>query len=355
MMELWMETFHDSPEYVNMLFNAYFSEEHIEYEISDGKLVAAMLAIPYHFEYKPGAPEDDQLKTIGFNALYLCGLATRPEFRNKGIMGRLIDQISSKAELSNKYDFLFLIPADKHLAEYYMRKKFMPFCWRKERRFITNSISQNHSLILENSKIKGDNCVYENAPKLVENIPNCLHDNNTYKCEVLDYEDANVVERLIQFLQKNQFNHDTNILKLIHSEKDFAIAIEECKIAGGRIYFCEMDGNVKGVAFTYDSDEEIRIYALQCDLDEPEYYHEMKNANCYIKEVLLEWISENNAGKKIFINNYSSSSRDGEIYGMLRNLHKYENSIFLNNDKEDLKYSILTKEDLRGEIGLMLD
>ena len=49
MMRLWKETFHDSEEYVRLVFDAFFNIEMVEYEEIDGNIVAALLAVPYYF------------------------------------------------------------------------------------------------------------------------------------------------------------------------------------------------------------------------------------------------------------------------------------------------------------------
>ena len=51
MMKLWKETFHDSDDYVNLVFDSYFAPEHVVYEESEGKVIAALLAVPYEFKF----------------------------------------------------------------------------------------------------------------------------------------------------------------------------------------------------------------------------------------------------------------------------------------------------------------
>ena len=49
MMELWKNTFHDSDAYINLVFDTYFNTEYIEYYEENGKLISALLGIPYYF------------------------------------------------------------------------------------------------------------------------------------------------------------------------------------------------------------------------------------------------------------------------------------------------------------------
>ena len=49
MVELWKNTFHDSDDYVNMIFNSYFDMDLVAYHEVGGKVVAALLGVPYNF------------------------------------------------------------------------------------------------------------------------------------------------------------------------------------------------------------------------------------------------------------------------------------------------------------------
>lgn len=114
--KLWIETFHDSEEYVELLFGKYYNPTYcLEERTSEGELKASLTAIPYAFETTGG----DSL----YRGLYLCGLATRPHYRRQGIMQRLLERIERIARQEG-YDLLFLIPASAKLADYYRRLGF---------------------------------------------------------------------------------------------------------------------------------------------------------------------------------------------------------------------------------------
>lgn len=119
MMDLWKITFHDSSRYIKLVFDSYFNPDNA-FTVYDGeKLVAALLGVEYQFQT---ANEYSIIDT--FKGMYLCGLATLPEYRRQGIMANLMD----KAERSAKYrgfDITFLIPADEHLREYYQKKGYI--------------------------------------------------------------------------------------------------------------------------------------------------------------------------------------------------------------------------------------
>ena len=49
MMQLWKNTFHDSDAYISLVFDTYFNPDLIAYNEENGKLVSAMLGVPYEF------------------------------------------------------------------------------------------------------------------------------------------------------------------------------------------------------------------------------------------------------------------------------------------------------------------
>lgn len=60
-----------------------------------------------------------------YNGAYLYALATDKRFRGQGIMGRLIQHAKELAKMQ-ELDFLYLIPAEESLYEYYKRFDFQP-------------------------------------------------------------------------------------------------------------------------------------------------------------------------------------------------------------------------------------
>ncbi len=118
MMELWKDTFHDSSRYIDIVFDAYFQPENA-FAFYDGeKLVAALLGVEYQFKSR-----DEKGETQKYKGLYLCGLATQPSYRRKGIMSQLMIEAENSAK-DRGFDFTFLIPADSHLREYYEMKGY---------------------------------------------------------------------------------------------------------------------------------------------------------------------------------------------------------------------------------------
>ncbi len=124
MMELWKQTFHDSNRYIKLVFDTYFSPDNVFVRYEGEKLISALLGVPYRFSCNK---ENSKILSKGF---YLCGLATHPQWREKGIMGQLMEEAENRADEMG-YDMTFLIPADSHLREYYSKKGYRTASFRK--------------------------------------------------------------------------------------------------------------------------------------------------------------------------------------------------------------------------------
>ena len=161
MMALWKQTFHDSDEYISIIFDNYYAPENVEYCLCEDRVVAALLAVPYDFSIPrdlsgcADANEDREL-----HGLYLCGLATLPEYRRQGIMGVLINRILDRAKRSG-FDFAFLIPASDDLRNYYRHFQFFDSFFK--RYYI---ISSDYNFKTECQKIIKAN--FENIENIID-------------------------------------------------------------------------------------------------------------------------------------------------------------------------------------------
>ncbi|MDE6561628.1 MAG: GNAT family N-acetyltransferase [Muribaculaceae bacterium] len=117
MMELWKDTFHDSSRYIQLVFDAYFNPDNAFTVYEGDKLIAALLGVEYEFM------SNDGVGCSVYRGLYLCGLATHPDYRRQGIMGKLMEEAERSAK-ARGFAMTFLIPADSHLREYYHRKGY---------------------------------------------------------------------------------------------------------------------------------------------------------------------------------------------------------------------------------------
>ena len=131
MMQLWKDTFGDSDEYISIIFDSYFNPDLIEYQEENGIIVSAMIGIPYDFQMSGYGCA----KTV--SGLYLCGLATRPEARGKGIVTKLMNRIWRRARRMG-YAFSFLIPASENLRKFYYDRGMSDAFYRYRYEFNTD-------------------------------------------------------------------------------------------------------------------------------------------------------------------------------------------------------------------------
>lgn len=141
MMELWKETFHDSDHYIQLIFDAYFCRENVFVKYDGDLLIASMLCVPYEFKFV-------SIRTIEkLEGMYLCGLATRMEYRKRGIMKRLMLEAENSIKMRG-YDLTFLIPADDHLREYYKRMGYYNGSYRKNKTVNLNREERSPNLYI---------------------------------------------------------------------------------------------------------------------------------------------------------------------------------------------------------------
>lgn len=302
MMKLWKETFHDSKEYVELIFDSYFSESFTPNIYKDGKLVAAMLAVPYEMAYKSG---DEGVGSSIYKTLYLCGLATLPEYRRQGLMETLIGEILETATKRN-FDLLFLIPADEHLRKYYSKFGFRdasPFCINMQQK------SSNFSKFARIEYFESIDSLFGNSVK----------------------SEKGVIDSIFDFIHREEQYRKTG--SVLHSKKDIKIAIEECFISGGRIYISfDTEERIDGIIFLYDK-QPLEIYCV-ISVDEN------------VRGELLNRVSTDFPNREIQVMDHCDPSDcenwKGDYRGMVR---------FLKNGECDEKIN----EILAGEISLMLD
>lgn len=323
MKNLWKKTFGDNDDYIDLIFSNYFKREFIEFRVEDGQIIAAMLAIPYEFLVSG--------KIV--HGLYLCGLATCPEYRGQGIMSGLINAIHERFQNSNFY-FSFLIPAGQSLIHYYENNGYLPLILRSK---IMIQIRDNNEKKLLNKSInkdiKKDDIILKN----------------------LETKNDLEVERICDFIMSCEASNKNNF-EILHTRKNIEIIIKENELSGGDILYIFDEWNViHGVIFMTIEDERKRLKIPRIFHKNPLYlkpiieyitqkfsfleldiyfYPEEKENYTYIFESLKNEIKYN-------YGNLSSVIMTDEIYGMVRTINENENLKFTNNSSRDLEYSIL--------------
>ena len=111
--KLWLSCFDDSEEAAELFFERNKNTYHAYTAILDGKIVSALYLI--------------DCRLGGESAHYLCGAATLPEYRKRGIMSALIEYSLNDAK-SRGDRFSVLLPANVGLYRYYSTLGYRTSC-----------------------------------------------------------------------------------------------------------------------------------------------------------------------------------------------------------------------------------
>lgn len=255
-MKLWKDTFHDTDEYIKLVFDNYFNPELVEYKVENGEVLAAMLGVPYYFDMKPEKVNNQE--TGKLKGLYLCGLATKPECRKRGYMSRMIEDINQRA-FKLEFDFSFLIPADGGLKKYYSDRGYVESFYRVKENYLPchNFENEYYQELMKSAKFN------------IHDI-NCRLDYfNSLKVYMLNPKDENEVDELVEFIKSSEEN--SGLLSIRHSPQDIKVAIKECYVSDGEIMMLKNDKNqVVAVAFIdFETDAEIQRLIKKYDSIEP--------------------------------------------------------------------------------------
>lgn len=237
-MKLWKQTFHDSDDYIKIVFGNYFNPDYVETHIVDGQLVAALLGVPYVF-----IKNNKKIK-----ALYLCGLSTDINYRGRGIMSSLIENINNRAA-QNGFDITFLIPADPGLSRYYYDRGYVNAIFKTDLRF-----TSNHEFIepirLPNDENHHKRKTYESRPFYISDY---YEMDDASKCAALEYVHSH--------------ESDSDVFVMLHSVADMVAAIKENEISGGLTLVLRdnVDNNVGGFAVCLPMDGEVAVKYLIAD------------------------------------------------------------------------------------------
>lgn len=213
MMKMWKEIFHDSDDYISLLFESYFSPERVRCVYDRDKLIAMMLTIPYRFR--------SVKSNVTFDGLYMCGLATDPEYRGRGIMRDMIESINGDAAKSG-CDFTFLIPADASLRRYYQMQNYC------------NYMKRNSSVVSCNDKYFCGDLKSGSVVKIIESDDCCL-------------------DSLVVLISDGWCASEG--LNICHSLKDSTVIVKEHFLSGGKIAVAlSSDESVISASLFYDND-----------------------------------------------------------------------------------------------------
>ncbi len=241
MRKLWKDTFKDSDQYLDIIFNGHFDSELSECVEENGKIVSMMAGVPYEF-----SSNGDTLK-----GLYLCGLATTPSHRGRGLMTELLKRIETKAQKMG-YAFTFLIPASPELMVYYGTRGYGNAFYNVESRY--TSIHDFNKEI--NNLIEGEERLDEVKKQMLKSI----------KVEKLNTSNREECEKISSYIHIKE-KKENKFLSIIHSISDLEKVILDNSISGGEIYYTtNINDNITGVAFIIpENKDSIRAQKIYSD------------------------------------------------------------------------------------------
>lgn len=309
-MNLWKDNFHDSDTYIQLVFDSFFDNGYIEYELSGDEVISALLGIPYTF-----GKEGNSIK-----GLYLFGLSTKHKYRGKGFMSKLLDRINDRAR-EDGFSFTFLIPASKRLRQYYLRRGYVYAFYRCQQNYTSaHDFKLEYEHILEEQK--------ETVAELKR------HYFDSLECHEYKQDGDSAIREGIKSIMRLEEGSRQD-LEIIHSPEDIDLVIIENGISGDKIYYSiTQEGVVTAVAFLTQGGHSrmdiLRIYST----DLCSRYHLLD----FIKRKYPEF-----SLRLYIIPRESERKHLSEIYGMAKILDLREVLKFQARGYGDLKYSILVK------------
>lgn len=213
---LWKETFGDSDAYIDIVYGALARKGILAVAEDDGCVVAHLVALPYN-----GLCGEGNIVTC----LYLCGLATLPHYRRRGIMGELIHKTNQLAFLQG-YGRLFLIPANDELRRYYLKFGFVTDSHRKIYRIERERF---WSLRQSNGKDADRDALADDVGEIVRFHQ--MHSMARQKAFRELYAAFTAAER------------GESPIRILHDEKAFFDCVKENGISGGEVLFSPESGD----------------------------------------------------------------------------------------------------------------
>lgn len=342
MSALWKRVFHDSEDYVSLIFNNYFNEKYIEYHEDNGKVVSALLGVPY--EFSNGVQK--------LRGLYLCGLATADEYRHQGIMTRLLNTINEKAK--EEFDFTFLIPSSDFNADYYRSKGYYNAIYRIEDRYTDVHDFYNDFLLSLHST---DERIRKMKMKFYDDIR---------ITSIAGIDELVDIPSVIEYIREMESKRNS-YLSLVHSDFDLELVIKENRISNGEIFIASDNaGVITGVIFIMKG-EPGRIFVPAIYFSDSSSYYRLLD---YTKKKYADYsmsvyqYPEESERTALWDKVYGAGNPDGgslesvygvaervftaaagaHLYGMVRILNFKSIMQYLVESRNDLKFSILLKD-----------
>ena len=151
--ELWQTAFDDSKKSLDSFFKKTVSTDRVLAVFKEGKPASAL----YMLESEIVSEEKI------YSAYYIYAVCTQPDFRGKGLMKSLFDELFKVAK-SRKIDYLFLVPEKEYLFNIYIKLGFKNGFSYSEKTLLRKKFSNIENIITQD-------LTYENYRKCIEGNP----------------------------------------------------------------------------------------------------------------------------------------------------------------------------------------
>ncbi len=150
---LWKTSFDDTEESIDSFFEKTVSTERVLAVFKDGKPISALYML-----------ESEIVKDKKtYSAYYIYAVCTHPEYRGKGLMKSLFEELFKVAR-GRKIDYIFLVPEEDYLFGVYEKLGFKNGFSYSKKTFSRKTLNN-----IEN--IKAQKLTYENYRKCIEKNP----------------------------------------------------------------------------------------------------------------------------------------------------------------------------------------
>lgn len=313
MMKLWKDTFHDSDDYISLVFNQYFNPDLICYRERGGKLIAGLLGVPYKFKSESNDKDCVFQKCDELKGLYLCGLATDKNFRGEGIMTEMIEEINAKAAKYN-YDFTFLIPSSDSLNYYYRRRGYVNCFKRIENRFVSN-----YKFIRDKKgKLKKANS--EELSRINEELN--LEIEIFLGQDIFKLYSGDRVEELCGLeIYRNMFS-------LNHTVTDLKTVLEENEISDG------------GVVIIRNSDNKVLGFSIFVKREDSVIIPHVYSKDIFITNLILQSISDEHPDLKIILYTYPELTTRTALWSPMYTEYSKDTGIEVQDWRGNFEYKV---------------
>lgn len=236
-MGLWERTTHNSKESLTTLFDFYYNEKYMEYKEVEGKVVCALLGIPYNFG----------LDKRPLKGLYIVCLTSEEGYKKKGNLSELLQKFNTR--MAEEFDFSFLVPPTELMADYFGSQDYLSSFFILEERFTPLHDFKNDYIL---SLTDSDEKIRDIKEDLINHI----------KVNVKDPSSSPLEPAIIDFIRQKE-KKGRNAVNMRHTAHDLQYLLTDHNLKNLSSFIaCDGDDKLTGVVFAQKEDiKRIKIVA----------------------------------------------------------------------------------------------